>query len=601
MNAVSPSAISRGSAGKKFTRAALASFMWLGCVGGIETEASGPGGGPSSAGPAAGPAAGPGGPGGGGKVPGAGGSGAATPGPGGVTNPAAPGDPNAAGMLPLRRLTRREYNATVRDLLGDTTLPADQFPNDRDDTFGFRRSGVVAVQDATLIRTAAESLAAGAVRNLATVAPCNVAMAGEPVCAKQFVDGFGPRAYRRPLSQTDTDHLMALYNAGRNTLKLAHADAIGLVIEGVLQSPAFLYHWEAPPAAPVREGMLVRLSPYEVASRLSYFLWGSMPDKDLFAAAAGNKLGTPAEVDAQARRLLADPRAKDAVTAFFEDWLSLDGLKDKAKDAKAYPEYNDALKTAMTGESRAFFQNVIFDGDGRWGTLLGATYSFVNQALGGVYGLPQVRGTAMQRTDLDPKQRAGFLTQAGFLTLTGAADGSHPVRRGLAVYEKLLCRELPPPPANVPPAKPPTPGVSTRQRFVEHDLNECAKACHAQMDSIGFAFENYDGIGKYRTMDSGQPVDATGSVSLDGSSKSFANAVELSGLLARSDDTRRCFATEWMRFALLRAETAADQASINTAAATFARPESGVRDLLVAVATSRTFRYRSPSPGEVLP
>jgi hypothetical protein len=577
----------------------MASSFWLGCVGGIEADGSGPGGASSSANPATGPGT-PGSP-AGGKVPSAGGSGAATPGPGGSVNPAAPGDPNAAGTLPLRRLTRREYNATVRDLLGDTTLPADQFPSDRDDTFAFRRSGVVAVQDATLIRSAAESLAAGAVRNLATLLPCNAATAGEPVCAKQFVDGFGPRAYRRPLSQADTDHLMALYTAGRTALKLAFPDAIGLVIEGILQSPAFLYHWEAPPVAPVREGMLVKLSPYEVASRLSYFLWGSMPDKDLFAAAAANKLGTPVELDAQARRLLADARAKDAVAAFFDDWLNLDGIKDKAKDAKAYPEYNDALKTAMTAESRAFFGNVIFDGDGRWSTLLGATYSFVNQALGGVYGLPQVRGTAMQRTDLNPAQRAGFLTQPGFLALTGAADGSHPVRRGLAVYEKLLCRELPPPPANVPPAKPPTPGVSTRQRFIEHDMNECAKACHAQMDSIGFAFENYDGIGKYRTMDNGQPVDATGSVSLDGSNKSFANAVELSGLLAKSDDTRRCFATEWMRFALVRSETAADQASVNAAAAGFARTESGVRDLLVAVATSRTFRYRSPSPGEVLP
>jgi hypothetical protein len=520
--------------------------------------------------------------------------------PGAPGTPTKPGDPNAAGPMPLRRLTNREYNNTVRDLLGDTTQPANQFPSDRDETFVFRRPGAVAVQDAKLLRTAAEALGAAAARNATTLAPCDAA-GNEPACAKTFVDGFGARAFRRPLSAAETDHLVALYTAGRTTLKLGYADTIGLLVEAMLQAPAFLYHWEVPAGPALREGTVVRLGGYEMASRLSFFLWGSMPDKDLFAAAAAGRLATAADVEAQARRMLNDAKARDTVATFFADWLALDELKDKPKDPKAYPEYNDALKAAMLDETRAFAQGVVFDGDGRWSTLLGASYSFVNQALAAVYGLPQVKGTTLQRSDLNPAQRAGFLTQPGFLALTGSADGSNPVRRGKAVYTMLLCREIPPPPANVPMPKPASAGGTTRQRFVEHDMNECAKACHGLIDPIGFAFENYDGIGKYRTTDNGQPVDSSGSVTVDGAAHSFGNALELGKALGGSAETKGCFATQWMRFALLRDETEADRASLQAAATGFGRAESSVRDLMVAVATSRSFRYRSPSAGEVLP
>jgi hypothetical protein len=522
------------------------------------------------------------------------------PGPSDPGNPppGSTGDPNAAGLMPLRRLTIREYDNTVRDLLGDMSAPALQFPDDRDETFAFRRAHPIAVQDATLIRSAAESLAAAAVKNIGALLPCDPA-AGEQDCAGKFVSDFGLRAFRRPLTSEESARLMALYASGRNTLKLGFADAIGLVIEGMLQAPAFLYHWEAPAAAPIHEGAVVRLGHYEIASRLSYFLWGSMPDRELFAAAAAGQLGTAAEVEGQARRLLGDPRARDTVASFFEEWLAVDMLDEKAaKDPKVYPEYNDALKAAMTAETRAFVDNVVFDGDGRWATLLGASFSFLNQALGGVYGMPQVTGSDLRRTDLDRTQRAGFLTEPSFLALTGAADGSHPVRRGKAIYEKLLCRELPPPPANVPPAKPASAGGSTRDRFTEHDTNECARGCHTLIDPLGFAFENYDGIGKYRTMDNGKMVDASGEVTLDGTTRTFANAIELTTLLGASAEARRCFATQWVRYALARQETAADAASLDTAAAGFSTDASSVRDLMVAVATMRSFRYRSPSPGE---
>lgn len=512
-----------------------------------------------------------------------------------------PVDPNAAGLMPMRRLTNREYNNTVRDLLGDLSKPAAQFPTDRDKTFAFRRAGDLAVQDATLIRTAAENLATAAVPKLtanSALLPCDPA-AGEDACARAFVTKFGQRAFRRPLTADETTRLVALYTAGRTTLKLGFAEAVSLVIEGALQAPQFLYHWEAPPTDQnVHEGAVIRLSPYQIASRLSYFVWGSMPDDALLADAAAGKLDTAAGVETAARRLLSDAKAKDTVSSFFADWLELDGLPDRTKSTTAYPEYNQTVQASMLDETRTFVESVAFGGDGKLSTLLGAPYSFVNQTLGPFYGTSG-GGTILEKTNLPAGQRAGFLTQGAFLALTGNADGSNPVRRGKFVYEKLLCHQLPPPPANVPNPKPASAGGTTRMRFAEHSQNACAKGCHAVMDPIGFAFENYDGVGKYRTMDNGMPVDATGSITLDGTAHTFNDAVGLIGILAQSPEVRRCFAGEWSRFALSRVESDKDAASLQATAAAFATDAATIQDLMAAVATMRSFRYRSPSPGEM--
>ncbi len=524
------------------------------------------------------------------------GSGSSSPGSASGSAPAAMADPNAAGIMPLRRLTNREYNDTVRDLLGDTTQPANQFPSDRDPTFEFRRAGDLAEQDATLLQTAAEALAATAVTNLTTLLPC--AASANDACAQQFITQFGQRAFRRPVSTPEATRLTALYTTGRTTLNLAFPDAIGLLLQAILQSPQFLYHWEAAPTdAPIVEGSVIRLSGYQIASRLSYFIWGSMPDAALFAAAAAGQLDTPMGVGMAARRLLADPKARTTVSSFFSDWLALDGLAARAKDTTLYPQYTPALQTAMLNETSTFVQSVVFDGDGHWSTLLGAPYSFIDSSLAPLYGA-QVTGTGVQRTMLNPAQRAGFLTQASFLSLTGAADGSDPPRRGKAVLNALMCRPLPPPPANVPPAAPASAGGTTRQRFTEHDMNACARGCHTTMDPIGFAFENYDGIGGYRTMDNGLPVDATGSVSLDGTTQNFNDAVGLVQLLAKSTQVRQCFSTEWSRFALVRTDTPDDAASLQAVGLAFAQDTSSVQDLIAAVSTMRSFRYRSPSPGE---
>jgi hypothetical protein len=520
-----------------------------------------------------------------------------------VITPTTPGDPLAAGPAPLRRLTRREYNNTVRDLLGDNTHPADAFPPDREEGFLFPRAGLVSAQDLSTLRDAAESLAAAAEKNVATLAPCTGGMA-EDACAAQFIGSFGLRAYRRPLAKDESDRLLAAYKNGRTALGLTYAGGIGLLVEAMLQSPSFLYHAENGATPPAMEGKVVRLGHYENASRLSYFIWGTMPDSTLFGAAAADQLGTAEQLEAQAVRMLRDERARDTIFAFVNDWLNLGQVADRPKDPKEYPDFVDPvkgepIKAAMLAESREFVNSVILGGDGRLTSLLTANSSFVNQALAPIYKVQGVTGTELKPQMLDANQRSGLLTRAAFLTVTGSTNGSHPIKRGHKIFERVLCKELPPPPPNVPPPKAASEGGTTRERFAEHGEMKCATGCHALMDPIGFAFEHYDGIGQYRDMDNGKPVDSTGTIQLDGAEKSFVDARDISKLIASSTEARQCMVKQWVRFAYNRAETQGDIASIQAAAAAFAKNDYSIRDLLIGVITSRSFRYRTPHEGEL--
>jgi hypothetical protein len=499
------------------------------------------------------------------------------------------------------RLNNREYNNTVRDLLGVQTKPADQFPLDVDDGFLFHRGGQVAALDAGRFQEAAEAIAATA--NATTLAPCTAGATGttEETCVRKFISTFGLKAYRRPPVTDEVTRLVTLFQTGRTTLMLDYAGGIRLLVEAMLQAPAFIYRWELGPSSAILESGVARLGGYEVASRLSYFLWRSMPDQALFDAAAANQLDSEAAIDTQARRMIADPKARDTVSDFVQEWLNLDQVANRPKDPMIYPQFNDALKAAMTAETTAFVSNVVFDGDSKLDTLLTAKYSFVNQPLAQLYGMTGVTGTASVNKMLDPTQRSGLLTQSAFLTITGASDGSNPVKRGRKIYERFQCGILPPPPNNVPPPKPASAGGTTRERFEEHDQNPCAQACHNIMDPRGFGFEHYDGLGAYRTIDNGKPVNSASSFTIDGVEKKFADAVELSNILAQSAEVRGCFVMQLARFALLRADTTADQYSLNTAYSAFTNGGNSVKELLVGLAKSRTFRYRSLAAGEVQP
>lgn len=517
---------------------------------------------------------------------------------------ATPGDPNAAGILPLRRLTAREYLNTVRDLLADTSLSPGDVPNEPDDTsnkaFPFRQPGSIGTVDAKALEDAGEQLAKNLAPKLSAVLPCSPATAAdEASCANQFIASFGTKLYRRPLSAAETSDLGDLYQTARTTLGLDFKGAIELLVEAMLQAPGFLYHWEQDPGPSTRSGEVVQLGNYWVANRLSYFLWGSMPDAELFAAAAAGSLSTAAGVEQQARRMLADDKAKDTIADFFDDWLDVNTLATRPKDPAIYPQWNQSLAADMESEVRSFGTASVF-GSGQFTDLLLGTSSAVDQPLSAIYGLSGISGSTPQTAHFDPAQRAGLLTLAGFLTVNAAADGSSPVRRGHAVYTRLLCQTLPDPPGNVPPPAPPTPGLTTRARFTKHDQNACTGGCHKVMDPIGFGYERYDGLGQYRTMDQNLPVDSSGSIDLDGKTQTFADGVALSRLLAASPEVQACFTTQILRYALNRWDSPADLASIQKATSAFTAAKLDMRELIVALATSRTFRYRSPGTGEIV-
>jgi hypothetical protein len=252
----------------------------------------------------------------------------------------------------------------------------------------------------------------------------------------------------------------------------------------------------------------------------------------------------------------------------------------------------------MAEETQRFVSSVLFEGDGTFQSLLTSPQTSLNGPLAQLYGA-QGSGSGFAPATLNGAQRSGLLTRAAFLTVTGAANGSNPVKRGKRIYENLLCRELTPPPGvTIPPADPPEAGGTTRERFQRHEENSCA-GCHVLLDPLGFAFENYDGIGKWRDTDNGSPVNAASTTMLDGVSVSFNNGVELSSALAASAEVRDCFAKQWVRYALDRVETDYDAASIQTAATAFAQGTHSIPALVASVSTIRSFRYRMLAEGEV--
>jgi hypothetical protein len=587
---------------KALTVCIVAALPGVACTGSIgsSTYGSGSGGGPGNPGTGSGGSSG-----GTSGVPG--GSGGSTTVPtGGTSGTITPGDPAAAGVLPLRRLTIREYRNTIRDLLGDTTsLGAAELASEPDDltnnAFPFRQPTLMGTAETDDFQGAAELLVRNLAARISSILPCTPANAGaEAGCATQFINTFGGKAYRRPVTTAEAANLMALYQTGRTTLGLDFNGAVGLLVETMLQAPAFLYHWEIDPGAAVREGSVIRLGNYQLASRLSYYLWGSMPDAALFSAAAAGKLATGEGVREQAERMLRDPKAEDMVADFVTDWLDVNTLSIRPKDPAFYPTWNADLATSMENEVRSFSTSIVF-GTGLLRDLLTSTKTSVNQSLAGVYGVTGVTGTAPKAVTLNASERAGILTMAGFLAAHGVANGSSPVMRGHGVYSRLLCGTVPDPPNVVPPAKPPTPGLTTRQRFEEHDMNPCTGACHAVMDPIGYAFEHYDGIGRYRTTDQNLPVDSSGTIPLDGEKKTFTDAVGLAALLAGSPQVQTCLTRQMVRYALNRWDTAADVASIQAADAAFKSAGTDIRTLITNIATTRTFRYRTAAAGEVLP
>ena len=503
------------------------------------------------------------------------------------------GEPSACddgidvAIAPLRRLTREQYANAVRDLLA---LTADVEALDGDEKAGPFYANVTAPVSAVIVeqyRALAEDLAVEAVDQLDVIVPCDPVDSG---CAEEFVETFGRRAYRRPLTDAEQSIYVDVMNEAER-----FDEGVRLVVQTMLQSPNFLYVVETSLPDPDADDVIA-LDGYELASRLSLFLWNSIPDPELLDAASAGMLDTPEGLREEALRMLDDTRARDAVASFHTQWLAIDHIEHATKDLGMFPFWSDEVRDAMIDETRRFSTGVVLQGDGRLETLLSADFTYIDGPLFEIYGIEEPPGHAIgDPVPLDPDERAGLLTQLGFLSAHAHPDQSGPIQRGVEVRTNLLCTPPPPPPPGIN-AIPPEfdPDATTREIFEMHTADPACAGCHELIDGIGLGFEGYDAIGAYRETQNGLPVDQTGTViGTSDINGDFDGAVELAHMLATSEDVRSCVARQWFRYAFARIEdNEQDACSLETLDSVFAESDYNVRELMIALVQTDAFRYR---------
>jgi mono/diheme cytochrome c family protein len=419
--------------------------------------------------------------------------------------------------------------------------------------------------------------------------PANAAQ--EPACARQILSTMARRAYRRPVTEEDLNRLMPFYTAGR--AESSFDGGIQKALERMLVSPNFLFRIERDPinAAP---GSVHPLSDLELASRLSFFLWSSIPDDELLDTAIAGKLHDPATLEKQTRRMLADPRSESMVTNFAEQWLFLRDLEAKQPDEILFPEFDETLRSAFRRETELFLNSILRENRSVL-DLLTANYTFVNERLARHYGISNIQGSHFRRVTLPAgSPRGGLLGQGSILTITSYSNRTSAVLRGKWVLENLLSAPPPPPPPDVPAfnadAGEPGKVLTMREAMTRHRANPACAGCHARMDPIGFAMENFDADGKYRDRDAGGAIDASG-VFPDGS-KFDGMAGLKAALLKHPDEFVDTVAEKLLMYAVGRNLQYYDQPAVRAIAAEAAKQNNTLTALVLGVVKTPAFQMR---------
>lgn len=536
-------------------------------------------------------------------------AGSATAGVGGSAGSATKEPPAELANTVLRRLNKSEYNNTVRDLLGTSLRPAGVAINPDDGLKDYVQAGFdtngeglsLSLQHLEILEQAATELVeelfalpvADARRG--AVLPCQLQAGSEETCMRQILSPFARRAFRRPVSDTEISGLLQLArkvsDAGNG-----YDEGLKAALRAVLLSPHFLFLVEKPTA--VAPGELAPLRDHELAARLSYFLWSSMPDAALSALADAGALAKDAgKLVSEVERMLADDKASALAENFAGQWLTLRRAAVVEPDPMTFPSYDVALRDAAVRETELFF-GALVSGNAPVASLISADFTFANERLSQFYGLAAT-GAEFQRVSLSGTPRVGVLGHVSFLIGNSHPAFTSPTKRGVWVLEQLLCDEPPAPPPDIPPLEKPVQGQTVRERLAQHRENPTCAACHKYFDPIGLGLESFDALGGYREMEAGSPVDASGNLLTpnaqgDLQQANFSGLRELATLLSQDARLEGCFTQQLLTYAVGRSFHGAgghDYADsvVRTAQAA---GQQGARDLLKAVVLSDAFRTR---------
>jgi hypothetical protein len=498
------------------------------------------------------------------------------------------------------RLTHAQWENSVRDLLHlDASFSfADGLRSDPVQSgFLFDDNGATLQVDEALwsgYQRAAADVAAYVTSDAAHLAKLAPAGGSDAERSARLIDELGLRAHRRPLRAEEKSEYAALFAMGPTlyTGMSAFDASARALIEAVLQSPYFVYRIEESSEV---AGDRIALDSYEIAARLSYALWNTMPDDALFDAAAGDRLRDPNEVAAQARRMLGDPRAEAVVLDYHAQLFQADRFAKVAPASAFYPNAPVGLGLLAATEHAEFVRDLVFAEDGGYGDMLTSTSTFVNADLAEVYGVSGVSGSSFVKVALDPAQRRGIFTQIGFLAVNATSVDPDPIHRGVFLARRIACMQIAAPPANVPPL-PAAQGRTNRETVAAHTEKEgtvCA-SCHAgTINPLGFPFEHYDAIGAYRTLDNGHPIDSASEPLIGGERTEVADALGLATALAQSRDVHRCYVRHWLEFAYGRPAQPEDDAIIARLGDASLAGALSIEDLVVGLVTSPAFAQRS--------
>ncbi len=488
----------------------------------------------------------------------------------------------------VRRLSRDEYDNTVRDLLGETSRPGSKLlpediyePFDNDFTLQTATTPLIDALEA-LARDIAFATLADPARK-AMVLGCTPTGPQDSECMRSFIASFGRRAFRRPLQADEIDTYAALAKAYTDETGKFDEGAC-VVLRAMLQAPEFVYRVEL--GAATDTPGIFRLSDFEVATRLSYFLWGTTPDDALLDIAEAGGLATPDDVRAYAEKMLADPRARDRFDRFHAMWLGYFALPHAAD-----------LTTAMRVETRMLIEQVLFDEKTSWYDLFTATGSYLNDLLATTYGLPPPGSNEHLWVDYGDSGRQGLLSQGSFLSVAGKFGDTSPTQRGKLIRTRLMCQVIPPPPPNVNVDDPPSDPNSNCKvdRYAAHRADNACSGCHALMDPVGFGLENYDQRGSFRLTDTNEPscvIDGAGDV--DG--QIFHGPAELADMLIATDTLDACAVTQVYRMAMGHREQNEDMPLIAALKQEFIDDDHHFDQLVLALVAQESFLFRRDEP-----